>query len=300
MTLKVFGAVMALLWIVAGLTAQPSGQAAEDPDETEMIRQAIASYVKAFNARDAARLASYWSADGVYINPSSGEQTVGREAIETGFENIFSQETVPQLSVATESIQLVSPSVAVERGIATITRADTDVEQTSYSVVYVKQNGNWLIDRVSENEIEIRPSNYERLRELEWLVGDWTMEGDGFRVELSAQWTANRNFISRKFKVLNQSEVETTGLQIIGWDAQDEVIRSWLFDSDGTVVTGQWNRKDDGWSVVARASLIDGSSGSYTTVFRLVDADHYGWQKVNRVLDGEILPNIDELIVTRN
>ncbi len=256
--------------------------------------------MQAFNARDAARLASYWSANGVYINPSSGEQTVGREAIETGFKEIFSQETVPQLAVATESIQLVSPSVAVERGTATVMRTDNDVEQSRYSVVYVKQNGNWLIDRVSENEIEIRSSNYERLKELEWLVGDWTMAGDGFRVEFSAQWTANRNFISRKFKVLDEFEVETTGLQIIGWDAQNEVIRSWLFDSDGTVVTGKWNRKDDGWSVVAKASLIDGSAGSYTTVFRRVDADHYGWQKVNRVLDGEILPNIDELIVTRN
>ena len=45
--------------------------------------------------------------------------------------------------------------------------------------------------------------------------------------------------------------------------------------------------------------LPDGASGSFTSIFRPTDDGNYTWQKINRVLDGRLLPNINEIVVQR-
>ena len=273
--------------------------ATETDDGTAEIEAAIQSYVAAFNARDAAKLVSHWSPDGVYTSRTSGDRVVGREAISEEFTATFAAESVPTLAVATESIDFISPNVALERGTATVTRAEDDIVQTNYSVVYVKRDGAWLIDRITEDEIIVEPSNYQYLQELEWLIGDWVDSGDGITIDVTCQWTKNQNFISRRYTVSNQEDVESSGLQIIGWDAKQKQIRSWLFDSDGGVITGTWTKHDDRWINQSVATLADGSTGSFTSVFRPTEDGNYTWQKINRVLDGELLPNIDEIVVQR-
>src|SRR5687768_9698201 len=57
--------------------------AAQDPTAAEEeIRKAVASYVDAYNKGDAKALADLWTEGAVYANPLTGEQTVGRDAIE--------------------------------------------------------------------------------------------------------------------------------------------------------------------------------------------------------------------------
>jgi len=283
-----------------GQAVDSSQKTATRADESAKIEAAIQSYVAAFNAKDVAKLTAHWSPEGVYTSRTTGEQAVGRAAMSESFKKIFENESVPKLAVATDSIELISPSVALERGTATVTHSEGNVVETDYSVVYVKRDGAWLIDRVTEAEMVIEESHYDELKVLEWLVGDWAQEGDGFRIEFSCQWTTKQNFISRKFKVYGEpDEVESSGLQIIGWDAKSKTIRSWLFDSDGGVVTGTWNKRDDGWSVQSVGTLADGGSGSFTSIFRPLDDGSFSWEKINRVVDGELLPNIDEIVVQR-
>ena len=266
----------------------------------KQVENVVASYVAAFNSRDADKLASHWSAEGVYTNSVTGEQSVGRAAIAAEFKTIFAEPNVPKLAVATESIQLVSPNVALEKGTATVTYSADEVVETSYSVVYTRQNGQWLIDRVTEETSQSERTHYDKLQQLEWMIGEWSLESDRYMVELNSNWTTNQNFIVRKFKVTAEQTVESSGLQIIGWDAKDKIIRSWLFDSDGGFVNGKWTPKDDGWSVQSVATLADGSIGSYTTLFRNIDNESYGWRKVNQIVDSELLPNLDEVIFRRD
>ena len=86
---------------------------------------------------------------------------------------MFAEEGVPHLDVATESIEFISPNVALERGVATVRHADETESLTNYRVVFVKQRGEWLIDRVTEDEMEIPASNYDKLKELQWMIGTW-------------------------------------------------------------------------------------------------------------------------------
>ena len=82
-------------------------------------------------------------------------------------------------------------------------------------------------------------------------------------------------------------------------DPKHKQIRSWLFDSNGGFVIGTWTKKGDRWFVQSVATLAEGSAGSFTSIFRPSNPDSYVWQKVHRIVDGEVLPNIDEVVVTR-
>ena len=266
--------------------------------DVSKIEAAIESYVAAFNAKDVDTLLSHWSSDGVYVSRSSGDRLTGTEALKEEFSAIMSSDDAPKLEVETESIEFVSPNVALERGSAVVTRNDSR-EATTYRVVYVELDGKWLIDRITEDVIEVVTSHYEQLQGLDFLVGQWISQGDGMIVELDSQWTTNQNYLSRKYRVLIDGEVQSSGLEIIGWDAKHEQIRSWLFDSDGGFVRGEWNERDGEWVVQSVATLSDGASGSSTNVLTPLDQDSYMWRKINRVVDGQLLPNTEEVTLVR-
>lgn len=280
-------------------TATDSEQPPQPQSQDKIAIQAIRdSYTAAFNAKDIEKLISHWTENGVYVSRSTGEALSGREALKAEFTSILDRDDAPKLAVQLESLDLISPNVALERGSAIITRPDSS-EETTYQLVYLKQNGDWRIDRVSEDVVESKPSHYEQLKELEFLVGTWSNDTDGVTIEIDCQWTANQNFLSRQYRVLIEGEVDSSGLQIIGWDAKKNQVRSWLFDSDGGFVDGQWTKRDDGWIVQSVVTLADGASGSATSLIRSTESGDLAWRKFNRVLDGKLLPNTEELILQR-
>ena len=296
---KVSMTLAAAVLLTCGLTVNGQEVPTEGDANVAAIQAAVQAYVAAFNARDAEKLAALWSPDAVYTSRTTGEQVVGRDAIAQEFQQILGAQDAPKLAVSTETIEFVSPNVALETGSAAVTYAPEDVVDTRYSVVYVRRDGEWLIDRVTEDETTGDDSNRDQLRSLAWLVGEWIDEIDGVTVELDCQWTSNQNYISRKYTVTHDGEVESSGLQIIGWDAANEQIRSWLFDSAGGFVAGTWTQQGDKWIVQSVATLADGAEGSSTSIFRPLEDGNYAWKKVHRVVDGELLPNIDETVVRR-
>ena len=282
--------------------SQDTPTAANDAKSSEAeaaVRLAVDAYVQAFNARDAKTLAELWSPQAVYVSRSSGDQIVGREALIEEFSATFKGDDLPTLAVTTESVQFVSPNVAVEHGTAVVSRGDADPSETRYSAVYINHGGSWLLDRVTEEDVVVDPSNYEHLQGLEFLIGQWVDADEDITIHTDCQWTRNQNYISRKYSVTENGEVTSSGLQIIGWDAKQEAIRSWLFDSSGTLVQGTWTENSGSWMAQSVATLADGGSGSFTSVFRPVDEHTFGWRKVNRILDGELMPNVDEVLVVR-
>ena len=277
-----------------------SASAADGTVDKAAIEKAIASYVAAFNARDAKALAELWSPEGVYTSRLSGDQVVGREALEKEFAALFDEVKGAKLKVSTESIEFVSPNVALEQGKATVLRPKDSPLQSSYRAVYVRRDGKWLVDRVSEDEeAPTRPSHYEHLKDLEWLIGNWIDQAGGDVIKTECQWTRNRNFITRSFTVSIKDRVDMAGMQVIGWDAARKQIRSWVFDSEGGFIEGVWKKSGDRWIVTSTATLSDGKMGSFTSISRPLDKNSFAWQKVSRIVDGEILPNIDEVVIVR-
>jgi uncharacterized protein (TIGR02246 family) len=286
-------AVLISCGFVAGLTY------ADQANDEAAIRKSDDAYVQAFNKKDAKALAELWSPDAVYLNRMTGEEVTGRAPIGEQFAELFKAQPELKLEVSTESIQFVSPNVAVEHGTAKFTAPKGEPEDVAYQAVFVKRDGQWLLDRVTDDQKQAPPSHYEQLKPLEWMVGHWTDEGDKGLVELDCNWTKNQNFLTRAIKVSLGEGLEFTGMQIIGWDPAEKTIRSWTFDSNGTFAEATWSQKDKQWFIHNKGVLADGGKATMVNVMKQVDDNSFTWQTIERTVDGEIQPNIDEMLIVR-
>ena len=128
---------------------------AADVSDEAAIMAVIQSYVSAFNSQDVPRLVGLWSPEGVYTSRTTGEETVGREAMAASLNELFENKTTaPKLGVATNSIELVSPNVAIEQGTASVALATGEIEETGLQRRLCETRGAWLIDRVTEDTDE--------------------------------------------------------------------------------------------------------------------------------------------------
>jgi uncharacterized protein (TIGR02246 family) len=287
--------VAGLLLLACPVAATRADQAADEA----AIRAGVAAYVEAFNKHDAQALADHWLPEAVYTNRITGEEVVGRPAIAEQFTALFKVQPELKLDVSVESIQFVSPNVAVEHGTAKVSGPKGEPEEIDYTAVNVKRDGKWLLDRVTDTAKESVPTHYEQLKALEWMVGQWTNAADDAQVELDCHWTKNQNFLTRAIKVSAGGGLEFSGMQIIGWDPADKTIRSWTFDSNGTFAEATWTQKGDRWFIHNKGVLAGGSRATMVNVMRQVDENSFTWQTIERTAGGELLPNIDEVLVVR-
>lgn len=287
------------LMLVACSAALCQVASADQTADEALIRKAVEEYVAAFNGGDAKKLAAMWSPEAVYTNPVSGEQVVGQEAIEKQFAAIFADGKGAKLAATTKSVQFISPGVAVENGTAKVMRPDQEPDETEYTAVYVKRDGKWLLDRVTEEDVPVVMSNYDHLKELEWMIGTWVDGDDQASVTTTCQWTKNRNFITRMYSLTVRDRIDVSGMQIVGWDPANKQIRSWVFDSDGGFGEGTWSKKDKAWHIQTTGTAPDGSKSSSVNILTYVDDNTFTWQSVNRDAGGELLPNVDEFVVVR-
>jgi uncharacterized protein (TIGR02246 family) len=294
---RVMWTAAVLAWSVASTLGLNLVHGADQAADEAAIRTAVEAYIAAYNRGDAKALAALWSPEAVYTNPLTGEQVVGREAIEQQFAAIFADSQGAKLEAVSNSIQFVSPNVAVEQGTAKVLRSEQEPEESDYSAVYVKRDGQWLLDRVTEEEPPVVTSRYEQLKELEWMIGTWVDQDELNRIETTCQWTKNESFITRSFTLSIRDRLQMAGIQIIGWDPATKQIRSWVFDSDGGFGEGTWTKKDKAWYIQATGTLPDGAAA--VNIITYVDDNTFTWQSINRQTDGELLPNIDEVVVVR-
>ena len=183
--------------------------------------------------------------------------------------------------------------------MSTILGEDGEATQARYSAVHIKRDGRWLIDRMTEREIIVPPSRYEQLKELEWMVGNWQDQDNEGTITTECHWARNKNFLVRSFSVSIAGATEMAGMQLIGWDPAQNQIRSWAFDSDGGFNHAIWSKTGETWSVQQTATLPDGRMASATSLLTPLDDNNFTWQQINRVVDGEILPNLPEIAIQR-
>ena len=98
--------------------------------------------------------------------------------------------------------------------MAHVIRPGEEPVDSEFTAVRVKRDGKWLLDRLSEVEKEkAPPSNYEHLKELEWMIGSWHDDDPRPAVEIQTDcaWTKNKNFITRAFAVAIGDDVRRFG-----------------------------------------------------------------------------------------
>ena len=293
--------VLLFLLVVAGARANWSfaQQPGESSADQAAIRKADDAYVKAYNRHDAKALADAWSPDAVYLNRNTGDEVTGRAAIAEQFTEHFKDQPEVKLELNVESIRFVSPNVAVEQGIAKTLAPNAAAEEIGYSAVFVRRDGQWLLDRVTEKAKEAAPTSYEQLKPLEWMIGHWVDKDEKVDVETDCKWTKNRSYMARSFTVAVEGDINTSGMQIIGWDPAAKTIRSWTFDSDGGFTEGTWTFQKGRWFIRNKGVLADGRKASMVNVIKPVDQNSYTWQTVERTVGSELLPNIDEVLIVR-
>lgn len=291
-----------LIAIATGLLLTAPAGAAErkpgDNSDENAIRAAVQSYVEAYNRGDAKAVAAHWSESGEWTSPS-GQRFQGREAIEKETAAMFAANKGVRIEVLNPSIRIVSADAAVEEGTVRVTSPAEPPSDSTYVAVHVKKNGQWKLDSVHETEVADTPAPSSALQDLAWLVGQWVDQSPEANVGATVTWTKNKTFMQYAFKVSAPGMDDLEGVQVIGWDPAARTIRSWMFDSDGGFGEGTWTKKDNSWVVKFSQVLPDGRKASATNVYTLIDANTCTWKSIGRKVDGEFLPNVDEVKLVR-
>lgn len=269
--------------------AQPADAAAPSPDE-DAIQQAAVKFVEAYGKKDAAAIAALFGPE-ARLEQADGTLVEGREEIQAAFQAEFEANPKAALSVTMDSIRLVTPDVAVEEG-STQHFPDGELltSRARYIVLHLKQDGAWRMAAVRSHEKEVL-SNYEALRDLEWLVGDWIDEGADGVVETSCRWDENKSFLLQDFQLRREGEIAIKGTQRIGWDAQARQFRAWIFDSAGGFGDARWTNTGDEWVSKVSGTSADGLSVSATRTFRPLDNNHIIVTTTERLAGDERLPD---------
>jgi uncharacterized protein (TIGR02246 family) len=285
-----------LLFTRRGPAGPPAagGAARPEPSEQEAIRTAVQTYVAAFNKGDLEGLMAHWSADPEFIG-ETGETTRGRQALAALFKATFTEHKGATMKITVKSVRFLKPDVALQDGRVTMTAADGTAEKGAYTSVWTKTDGKWLLARVQDiprdSPAAAAPSA-ERLKQLDWLVGDWTSEGKHTPVTFSCKWTKNQSFLKIEETIHLQDQDPLTLIEVIGWDPVQQQVRSWVFDSRGGFGEGLWTRTGNRWTGESVGVLADGRRASSNNTWKYVDNNTCEWDSVDRDIDGRPVPEV--------
>ncbi|HEV3261256.1 MAG TPA: SgcJ/EcaC family oxidoreductase [Gemmataceae bacterium] len=296
-----------LLWLAApallfGLTAllgAAKHTKADSQDDDAAITKNRLAFVKAFHSGDAEALAALWTPDGDYMD-ESGRDLKGRAAIEKAFTAFFAENKGLKLRIDIGSVRFVTPEVAIEDGTTdVIPPGGAPPNRTRYSIVHVKKDGQWQLASVRDAHFTPE-TNYEHLRGLEWVVGEWADAGEtGQTAHLSFTWSDNQNFLVNTFATTFKDITLASGTQWIGWDPNAKHLRSWTFDAHGGFGEATWARDGDNWVIKAHSVLRDGKKVTETNTVTRVDADTLTWTSRDRTVDGKRRPDIKAIKMKR-
>ena len=155
---------------------------------------------------------------------------------------------------------------------------------------------------VRESGIEL-PSNYGRLRQLQWLVGDWETKSEGAMVQTRIRWIAERSFLQRQYTVRTGRRDDffrhcrsSAGTRRPARCARG---RSTPSGGHGTGALDADARKAGGSS--PPGVLADGTpTSSQDFLIRVPDEDNVlGWRSVNRKAGDAQLPDTREVVLER-
>jgi uncharacterized protein (TIGR02246 family) len=276
----------------------PTKEPRERESEVRAISDLGASFIKAYNARDAQGLGALFTVD-AEIEDEDGTVTRGRDAIVERFSEIFKEGKSNKLTVETDSLRFLGTDLAIEDGTASLsTGANTPPEINQYSVIYARQAGRWLHARIRDEPPDDDP--HERLTGLVWMLGEWVNESDDALVHTHVQWSKDGNFLLRDFDMKVEGRIALSGTQRIGWDAQRQQFRTWVFDDRGGFAEGLMSRDDDRWVIKSTGVRSDGQAVSVTTAITILGKDRFLWESFDRTLGGQAISDTDRFIVVRD
>ncbi|HEX4415195.1 MAG TPA: SgcJ/EcaC family oxidoreductase [Lacipirellulaceae bacterium] len=272
--------------------------AADNTGVEDAIRKSAKEFTDAYDRGDADTIAAQWTKDGEY---SIGKDTVkGRDTIAKMYAEFFKVHTGSKMTVKINSIQVLAPTVAIEKGTAAVSESKNGPPSSSdYTAIHVKQpDGKWLM--VSVTDSDSPTIEFEKdLKEVEWMVGDWKAVSAEAKISFSCQWMANKNFLRLEIKTQGDAAKYPSGLQVIGRNPQTGEIVSWFFGANGGFGTGIWHRDDKRWYIQTEGVAADGTPTTALNILYKADDNVVSWQSTRRSLGDAALPDVKEIAIER-
>jgi uncharacterized protein (TIGR02246 family) len=289
---------------VSPVPTQPAEAAARVSSTTaaaeQSVRETLAAYIGAYNQRDAAKLVEFFTPDGTLVD-SENVATRGREAIADEFADGFAERSNYTLEGKVDRVRLITPDVAQAEGVSRLVSPKEATIANRFVVLLARQDRAWKIVELRDYPApagSVTP--YERLKELEWMVGEWIDESEDAQVSSTVRWGQGKGYLVRDYSVQVKGEPVTSGLMIIAWDPQAEQIKSRIFNADGSRGEGSWTRAaDNQWVAKVNGSTGDGQPTSATQFISLVNKDAVRTSSTDRIVGGELAPEIDDIIMVR-
>ncbi len=289
----------------ATTTTPPSGKEkadvpAEDPG-VPPVRELLGSFARAYNTSDVEAMRGLLTDDAMVVD-SDGDKVDGKAAISEMYANALRDAPGVKLEAELETVRFLTPDVARAEGRSRVSSGTGDANEFHrFSVLTVRKDGKWRIAEIRDYPLPVEDvPTYERLKELEWMVGDWVDEDPDFKVSASIDWADNQSYLVRTYSVEAKGQKASSGTMFIGWDPQTGQIKSWLFDSEGGHGEGLWTRTaENQWVVKAQGVLRDGRPTSATQFHTIVNKDAVKTSSVDRIVGGQVAPDIPEVLMVR-
>ncbi len=278
--------------------ADPASKPAGRTEDEKAIRALLDAFVRAFDKGDARAIAAMFTEQGEAIDVG-GEAVRGRKALETHYAQRFASSPGDKLETSVELIHFLAPSLARQDGQSKlIPTGGGSATEARYTATLLKDDGRWLIASIRELE-QPSPTAHERLKELEWLVGDWVEETAGIQIATSVAWSEDKNFLLRSFEVRVEGKADFKGSQRIGWDPLTRQIKSWVFDSRGGHSEGSWTRSGERWVIKSSGVHPDGLTTSATQTLTRIRKDRLLWTSKDETLGEETEDEVQEFLMVR-
>lgn len=248
-----------------------------------LIHKGAEAYCQAFCDHDARSAAMQFTEHAEFVQ-ADGQVLSGRKEIEGALKNCFDQGHDCRLELSIDSIRFPAPNVAIEDGTSWTIHGEEE-SPVEYTAVHVKEGDDWKIASIRERAARTGHPQREKLRELDWLLGDWIDDSSDSAVLFSCRPVDNGNFLTRDFLVRIGDEPALTGTQRIGWDPIARNFRMWYFDSEGGYGEGTWSKRDDDqWYLKLSGITADGEPASGTFLYRPVSSNRIVWRVVDQMV----------------
>ncbi len=269
-------------------------------EDEQAIRKAAASFSAAFNKGDVDELVAHWTEDGEFIN-ESGRSYRGKAQLRAMLTKMLPTFKGATQSIKVGAIRFIRPDVALEEGTVTVKAADGSVDTGNYAGVWVKQGGKWLLSQVrdlpSPEEDKDKAPAFAQLKQLAWLVGDW--EAKAGEIKMTCKWAPGQSFLVQEYTARQADGKEYHVTQYVGYDPQQQLLRSWTFDSGGGSSGAMWVREGNTWTGTSEGVYPDGKVTTATETLKFVNNDTAVLSLKNREVDEQPLADLEITLVRK-
>ena len=141
------------------------------------------------------------------------------------------------------------------------------------------------------------PAESITLKDVDWLVGEWTAKSSEAGLTIKFAWDEDKAFLRGRYSLKRDGKL-ANGTWIIGKNPEGG-LRSWVFDGSGTFGESVWMQDEGHWMIDAAGKLTDGSEITSLNVLIPLGPDAFTWQAVERSANGAALPGTPPIRVTR-